>query len=146
MYKEQTNYLTMKEEPTNFYSGNKKILFVDNDMASYYLVSEILKEHDIEIIYATSGQNAIRLFRQNPFIDAIITEIKVPKLDGFGILNEIRKMNPHIPVLVQTANVCNEIEKRCLQAGFNEFISKPIDIALFADIVKKYVFLPANRN
>ena len=57
----------------------------------------------------------------------------MPKLDGFGILNEIRKTSPHIPVLVQTANVCNEIEKRCLQAGFNEFISKPIDY-----VVRRY--------
>ncbi len=146
MYREQTNYIAMFEEPENFYSGKKKILLVDPDLTSYLLVSEVLSEHGIATVSARCGLEAIRLFRENPHIDCLITEIRVPGLDGFGILRATRELNPSIAVIAQTAYVHDNMKQQCLKAGFNEYISKPLDLEIFVKMVRKYVLLSAGRN
>ena len=116
----------------------KNILYIDNDIASYILVSAILEGCNVDIIHSRCGLNAIRLFQQYLSIDVVITELKVPGIDGFGILKEIRKINSNIPVIAQTAHVVNNMKYTCLNAGFNEFIPKPIDFSDFTSIVNKY--------
>lgn len=146
MYRNQNNLLSVIWEPINQYSGRKKILFVDPDMSSYFLVNEVLAEHDIETIHAKCGVEAICLFKDNPLINCLVTEVRVPELDGFEILRAIRKINPSIFAIVQTAFVQNNMKHQCLQAGFNDYITKPIDLKLFADIVIRYVLLSAEKN
>ncbi|HAM97725.1 MAG TPA: hypothetical protein DCQ26_03870 [Marinilabiliales bacterium] len=146
MYPDTVNSSVMVEEPGNLCCSKKKILFVDPDITSYYLVSEILTEYGIEIMSAKSGLEAIRLFRENPHIDCLITEIKVPGLDGFGILRATREMNPSIVVIAQTAYVHDNMKQQCLMAGFNEYISKPLDLELFTGIIKEYIVKPLDKN
>ncbi len=117
----------------------KKILFVDSDITSYHLVSALFSGYNIEIIHARSGADAILQFRENPSVNLVITEIKVTGLDGFGILTALREMNPSVTVIAQTAFVHENMEQRCLQAGFDEYISKPIDLKVFEEMVKKYI-------
>jgi two-component system, cell cycle response regulator DivK len=115
-----------------------KILYIDNDIASYILVSEILEGCNVEIFHSRCGLHAIQFFRQYPFIDLVVTELKVPGMGGFEIMKEIRKINTNIPVIAQTAHVINNMKCACLTAGFNEFISKPIDLNDFISILSKY--------
>lgn len=60
----------------------KQILYIDNDIASYILVSQILNDCNIEITYCRDGLSAIKLFRLYPLFDLIITEIKLPRVSG----------------------------------------------------------------
>lgn len=146
MYPDTVYSSIMVEEPENLCYSKKKILFVDPDITSYLLVTEILSEYGIETVSAKSGLEAIRLFRENPFIDCLITEIKVPGLDGFGILRATREMNPSIVAIAQTAYVHENMKQQCLIAGFNEYISKPLDLELFAKMVRKYILQSSGRN
>jgi len=138
MHNQHTDHLTMLEEPVGFYHESKKILLVDNDMASYYLVDELLRDYEVKLIHATCGYSAIRLFIENAFVDAVITEIKVPRLDGFGILKEVKTMNPIVPVIAQTACEYRGMRQKCLAAGFDEYI--------FMGIIKEYVLHSVGRN
>ncbi|HEY4785720.1 MAG TPA: response regulator [Bacteroidales bacterium] len=113
----------------------KQILYIDNDIASYVLVSAILDDPNIEITHCRDGLTAIKFFKQYPLFDLIITEIKVPIVNGFTILHEIRRIKPAIPIIAQTASVLNNMKEKCLEAGFNEFLAKPIDVTQFASIV-----------
>lgn len=115
-----------------------KMLYIDNDVASYYLVSELLEGYEVEILHSRCGLQALQLFSAFTDIDIVVTELKLPGIDGFGILREARKLNPNIPVIVQTANVVNSMKQVCLNIGFSEFIPKPIDLSEFVSIVKKY--------
>lgn len=117
---------------------NTKILYIDNDEASYFLVSELLEGCNVEILHARCGLGAVQLFNANPFFDLVITELKLPEIDGFGVLREIRKINPCIPIIAQTATVVNNTECTCINAGFNEYIQKPIDFREFVSMVMKY--------
>lgn len=114
---------------------NTKILYIDNDVASYYLVSELLEGCNVEILHSRCGLHALQIFNELPYFDMVITELKLPGIDGFGVLKEIRKTNPNIPVIAQTANVVNNMKYTCLNAGFSEFIPKPIDLNAFTSIV-----------
>lgn len=128
-----------KTRLTKIYPMNKQILFIDNDIASYILVSELLADYNFEITHSKCGLYAVKLFKQNPLFDLVVTELKLPSLDGFGVLKEIRKIKPEIPVIVQTAHVINNMKYSCLAAGFNEFIDKPIDLKFFTCTVNKYI-------
>lgn len=115
------------------------ILLIDNDLASYYLVCEILSEYDINIIHARCGMEGVTLFKQKPSIQLVITELLLPQLNGFDVLNEIKRINPNMQVITQTANVINNMRQTCLNAGFNEFIEKPINVQLFIYEVNKFL-------
>lgn len=117
----------------------KQILYIDNDMASYILISEILRNCNVKITHCKCGTSAILLFKKYPSFDLIITEIRLPKANGFTVLNEIRRIKQNIPIIAQTANVLNNMKKKCLKVGFNEFVAKPFDLSLFVSMVNKYI-------
>jgi two-component system, cell cycle response regulator DivK len=117
----------------------KQILYIDNDMASYILVSEILKNCNVKISHCKCGTSAILLFRKYPSFDLVITETRLPRVSGFFVLNEIRRIKPDIPIIAQTASVLDNMEKRCMEAGFNEFVAKPFDLKEFIITTKKYI-------
>jgi len=117
---------------------NTKILYIDNDEASYFLVSELLEGCNVEIQHARCGLRAVQIFNANPSFNLVITELKLPEIDGFGVLRAIRKINPTIPIIAQTATVVNNSKFTCLNSGFSEYIKKPIDFREFVSVVKKY--------
>jgi two-component system cell cycle response regulator DivK len=114
-------------------------MLIDVDKVSHILVAEVLSDKDIEIVHVQNGKDAINLFRHNPFFDLVIIELMLPDMDGFSVLKEIRKANPIVPVIAQTAEVRYNIENRCLREGFNYFIEKPTTLELFVDKVEKYI-------
>jgi CheY-like chemotaxis protein len=118
----------------------KQILYIDSDIASYILVSAILNDPNIEITHCRDGLTAIKSFKQYPLFDLIITEIKVPVVNGFTSLHEIRRIKPDIPIIAQTASVLDNMKERCLEAGFNEFVAKPFEIGCFVRLVVKFAY------
>ncbi len=118
----------------------KQILYIDSDIASYILVSAILNDQNIEITHCRDGLTAIKSFKQYPLFDLVITEIKLPIVNGFTILHEIRMIKPDIPIIAQTASVLDNMKERCMEAGFNEFVAKPFEIGYFVRMVVKYVY------
>jgi two-component system, cell cycle response regulator DivK len=118
----------------------KQILYIDSDMASYILISEILRNSNVKITHCKCGTSAILLFRKYPSFDLVITETRLPRASGFTVLNEIRRIKPDIPIIAQTASVLDNMEKRCLEAGFNEFVAKPFEIEYFVRMVVKYAY------
>jgi len=114
----------------------KQILYIDSDMASYILISEILRNSNVKITHCKCGTSAILLFKKYPTFDLVITEIILPRANGFTILNEIRKVKPDVSIIAQTASVLDNMEKRCLEAGFTEYVPKPIDLRKFISIIQ----------
>lgn len=126
-------------KPMNIAGNKSDVLLIDNDLASYYLVFELLSDYRINVIHARCGYEGVYHFKNSKEIGLVISELKLPKLDGFEVLKQIRKENPEIPVWAQTAVVVNLMEESCLSAGFNEFIEKPIDFKKFNHCVQQYL-------
>jgi CheY-like chemotaxis protein len=114
------------------------VLVIDQDVVSHILVSEALTGREIEIVHAENGREAINLFKYNPFFDLVITEILLPDMDGFNVLKEIRKLNPIVPIIVQTAFTEADLKERCLNEGFNYFLEKPATVEIIVNNVEKY--------
>ncbi|MFW5819797.1 MAG: PAS domain S-box protein [Bacteroidota bacterium] len=123
---------------------SKKILLVEDDSFSAELIIEYLSSTGITIVYADDGRKAVDLFSDNPDIDLIIMDIRLPELNGIEATLEIRKKNPEIPVIAQTAFAMEDDRIMAKTAGFNEFLVKPLNKADFLKTLAKYLGTSSN--
>ena len=79
------------------------------------------------VLTANDGVEAIKLLKEYPSIDLILLDIKMPKMDGYETISEIRKINPKIPVIAQTAHAFLEEKVKIEKAGFDDLLTKPIE-------------------
>jgi PAS domain S-box-containing protein len=113
--------------PASLRWEHKKILVVEDDISSFLFIEEILLPTKINLIHAQDGIRAVEMFKANPDIDMVLMDIRLPRLDGYHALNEIRKLNKSIPVIAQTAYAMKDDKERCLEAGFNDYLPKPLN-------------------
>lgn len=102
----------------------KTILVVDDDLTSLLLFNELLESTGADIVCAPDGKSAIEAL-VNRNIDIVLLDIKLTDISGYALLIEFRKINPFIIVIAQTA-LSVESYQKCIEAGFNDYITKPI--------------------
>ena len=108
----------------------KKILVAEDNPASSELIIEVLSGRGYEIIEACDGRQALQKIEETE-PDLVLLDIQLPILDGFAVLFQLRQ-NPrfaNLRVVAVTANVMKEDREKGLKAGFDAYISKPIDAA-----------------
>lgn len=109
----------------------KNILIVEDDPASRELLAEVLREAGYSVVEAGDGAEAIALLdRQRP--DLVILDIQMPKVDGFQVLQHLRK-NLSLPlprVVAMTAHALVGNREYALELGFDEYLTKPIEVAV----------------
>ena len=105
---------------------NKKILVADDDTTTLMLISEILKKTNVEIINAYNGEHAVKLYKQNKGISLVLLDYKMPFANGDAVAEKIKKTDSNIPVLIQTMNYDNCIKEKCIKAGCDDIIQKPL--------------------
>ncbi len=115
----------------------KKVLLVEDSYESTEVMKAFLDQYNIEVIHAPDGVSAIELFFDNKDIEMVFCDIQLPDIDGFEVLKAIRRINNNMIVIAQTAYVMNEDRKKCLSAGFNDYLPKPIDKSSFFEILLK---------
>jgi PAS domain S-box-containing protein len=126
-----------KHPRTNYHWEGKLFLIAEDDKFSYKFLEGFLKQTRAEVIRATDGREAVELCRNNKNIDLVLMDIQMPEMNGLVATEEIKKFNPDIPIIAQTANAISEERQRCIQAGCDDFITKPVNITeLYAKIHK----------
>ncbi len=120
-------------------SSSKTILIVDDVEVNYYLVTEILEDIEIELIYAASGNEAINKVLTNEKIDLVLMDIKMPGMDGYTATREIKKIRPELPIIAQTAYALAGDRQKSIDRGCNDYIAKPITRASLIGLLKKYL-------
>ena len=119
------------------YDG-KKILVVDDDLPSIIIVEKLLKGTGLEIIRARNGVEAVDL-AETKNIDAILMDIKMPIISGYDATRAIRKFNPNIPIIAYTAYALNGDRQKCLDAGCNDYLAKPVYPKDMLAMIAKYL-------
>ncbi|MBN2236713.1 MAG: PAS domain S-box protein, partial [Bacteroidales bacterium] len=104
----------------------KIILIAEDDANSFELLEMYLKPYKTKILWAKNGVEAIDLFSKNQQINLILMDIKMPVLSGYEAAKEIKKMNPNVPIIAQTAYAINNEKEIALEAGCDDYLSKPI--------------------
>lgn len=127
-------------EPLNKSQKDKKynILIVEDDDVSEMLLKYILDPVSKKILHAPTGQKAVEIARQNPDIDVIMMDIRIPLLDGYEATKQIRKFNKDVIIIAQTAFAMEGDREKALESGCNEYITKPIELNKFRTILEKF--------
>ncbi len=103
-----------------------KILVAEDNEYNYVYIKEILSDDNFTLFHAYNGIEAIKILQEIPDIGLILLDIKMPVMDGYEALKEIRKQNTSIPIIAQTAYALSEDSMKIKSAGFDGYISKPI--------------------
>lgn len=129
-YTERYNEIREKEFEYRelFYAPDARILVVDDTEMNLTVMTNLLKKTGIRIDTALSGRDAITLASVNPY-DVIFIDHMMPDMDGIETLVELRKLsrNSETPAVALTANAVSGARQMYLDAGFNDYLSKPID-------------------
>jgi CheY-like chemotaxis protein len=120
---------------------SKKILLVDDDMRNLFALSKILKERGMEIIKAENGKNALEMLELHPDIDLVLMDIMMPEMDGFEAMKRIRSSMKFkkLPVIALTAKAMKDDKQKCIDAGANDYITKPIDIERLLSLMRVWL-------
>ena len=109
---------------------NKKILIADDDMRNIFALSSALQTYDMQVEIANDGEEALKKLADIADIDMVLMDIMMPKMDGYEAMRQIRantRFNK-LPVIALTAKAMKEDREKCIQAGANDYITKPVDI------------------
>lgn len=125
----------------NIHINMKKntILVAEDDDTSYSLMEMIFNKENINIIRAINGVEAVEIFKSRHDISCILMDIKMPKMNGIEATREIKAYNPDIPIIAQTAYAFQTERQQVIDAGCDDYLSKPISRNLLLQIIDKHM-------
>lgn len=103
-----------------------KILIIEDDEVSQIFLTEIVESISREILITSRGLKGIEYCKNHSDIDLILMDIKLPDLDGYEATKQIRLTNKNVIIIAQTANAMNADRNKAINAGCNDYVSKPI--------------------
>ncbi len=128
-----------KKDHTNKYNWkNKVVLVVEDEEVNFKFIEAILSDTQAQLLHAHNGKQAIELCQSIHKIDLILMDIRMPEMNGYDALKEIKKMK-NIPVVAQSAFAMSDIKNNSLNMGFDDYITKPIDIKSFLSKINRYL-------
>jgi DNA-binding response OmpR family regulator len=122
------------------YMTKKRILVIDDEPTSRGGVAEVLSDEGYEVAVAADGQEGIVLLPS--FLpDLVLTDLRMPGLDGIGVLNHVKNLYPSMPVMIFTADTVIDAERTVKRLGAQDYINKPLN---FEDLLARVarVFIP----
>lgn len=133
-----TQYIaeTIKLEPN---WKDKVILVVEDDPVNYQFIEALLEKSQIQILHAENGEQALELCKTINKIDLILMDIKLPEKNGYEITREIKQFRKEIPIIALTAFSLKEVGEKCIVAGCEDVIAKPVEIDTFLSKINKYL-------
>ncbi|MEJ5264533.1 MAG: PAS domain S-box protein [Bacteroidales bacterium] len=126
-------------EPTLSFKSKKRILVAEDEESNFALIEEYLSDLNIEIVRAEDGEEAIEICELQQPIDLILMDIKMPRKDGLEATMAIKKKYPTIPIIAQTAYALEEDRTKILQAGCDDYVSKPLSKDRLIQVIRFYL-------
>jgi CheY-like chemotaxis protein len=115
-----------------------KIIIAEDDEASEMFITKAIGKFGKVILKVKTGIDAVEACRNNPDINLILMDIKMPEMDGYEATRQIRKFNKDVIIIAQTAYALIGDKQIALEAGCNDYISKPIDVKLLTRLIEKF--------
>jgi signal transduction histidine kinase/CheY-like chemotaxis protein len=117
-----------------------KVLIVEDDEISYSLLSKTLQKISKEVLHVITGVQAVEACRNNPDLDLVLMDIRMPQMNGLEATQQIRQFNKDVIIIAQTAYAFAGDSEKAIVAGCNDYISKPINKTLLYELIKKHVY------
>ena len=119
---------------------SKRILIVDDDPNNIFALRLTLKSHGYQLESCLMAEEAIRILKKDNNFCVVLMDMMMPEIDGYDAIKIIRH-TPHIsnvPIIAVTAQAMQEDREKCLQAGAQDYIKKPIDVDLLLTAIEKH--------
>jgi len=121
---------------------NKKVLLVDDDIRNIFALTSVLEEKEMQIIVAENGKEALSALEKDKSIDLVLMDIMMPEMDGYEAMQQIRKQQHFnkLPIIALTAKAMKGDREKCIEAGANDYLSKPIDIEKMLSLLHVWLY------
>ncbi|MDB5880578.1 MAG: putative histidine kinase, atypical hybrid, partial [Ramlibacter sp.] len=120
----------------------RKVLVVDDDARNIFDLTSVLENHDVDVISATNGRQAIEIMKTTPGLSMVLMDIMMPEMDGYETMKEIRSEPQFrtLPILALTAKAMKGDREKCLDAGASDYISKPVNTDQLLSLMRVWLF------
>jgi CheY-like chemotaxis protein len=121
---------------------DRKLLLVDDDMRNLFALSKVLRARGLHVVMAQDGQKALKTLDEDTGIELVLMDIMMPVMDGYDTMRAIRRQPAlgKLPIVALTAKAMRGDREKCLEAGANDYLSKPIDVDKLLSMIR--VWLP----
>jgi CheY-like chemotaxis protein len=120
----------------------RRIFLVDDDMRNVFAISHILEEKGMEVISAINGKKAVDILKKDSNFDLVLMDIMMPEMDGYEAMKQIRsklRLND-LPIIALTAKAMKEDKVKCLAAGANDYLSKPVETDRLLSLMRVWLY------
>lgn len=121
---------------------DKVVLIADDDVRNIFSLTKALEQHQMKILPAVDGKDALKVLAENPKVDVVLMDMMMPELDGYQTTQEIRKMQLYkqLPILAVTAKAMMGDREKCIAAGASDYISKPVDVDQLVSLLRVWLY------
>jgi CheY-like chemotaxis protein len=120
--------------------SKKNILIVDDDARNIFALSAVLRSRDFECLSCSGAKEAINLLEGDAVVDYLLLDMMMPEMDGYEAIPIIKSIEKRkrLPVIAVTAQAMVGDREKCLLAGADEYIPKPVDIDKLLQLLSKF--------
>lgn len=115
-----------------------RILLAEDDAINRQVARELLKQAGLSVDMAVNGQEAVDAVGKEKY-DAVIMDLQMPELDGISATRVIREQDPDLPIIAMTAAAMADDRAKCIAAGMNDYVTKPVDQEILIDILLHWI-------
>jgi CheY-like chemotaxis protein len=119
----------------------RKVLVVDDDIRNIFALNSLLERHNMQVMSATNGQDAIGLVEDTEDLSLVLMDIMMPEMDGYETMRRIRA-NPkfrYLPIIALTAKAMKGDREKCLEAGASDYVAKPVNTDQLLSLVRMWL-------
>ncbi len=116
-------------------------IVVDDDMRNIFAISSLLESYNANVIVGKNGKEGIQKLK-NAEVDLILMDIMMPEMDGYEAMKRIRKEKKYekLPIIALTAKAMKEDRDKCIAAGANDYLSKPVEKDKLLSLLRVWLY------
>jgi len=120
----------------------KKVLVVDDDTRNTFALATVLEDKEMEVLVAMNGKEALQTLKDEPSIDIVLMDIMMPEMDGYEAMQAIREQPQlrKLPIIALTAKAMKGDKAKCIDAGANDYLSKPVDTDKLMSLMRVWLY------
>jgi HAMP domain-containing protein/CheY-like chemotaxis protein/signal transduction histidine kinase len=119
----------------------RKVLVVDDDIRNIFALNSLLERHNMQVITATNGQEAINLVESTDDLSLVLMDVMMPEMDGYETMRRIRSNSQFrmLPIIALTAKAMKGDREKCLEAGASDYVAKPVNTDQLLSLVRMWL-------